>query len=272
LTQFLAETIRLNDLVGGTYLEPYGGGAGAALSLLYSEQVSRIIINDKDPRIFWFWKSVLQHTDEFITLVETSKVTVDVWRGQKLVLRHPSRYTGLQLGFATFFLNRCNRSGVLNGGPIGGVQQNGNYAIDARFNRTELIKKIQKIGLYRERITVSNLDGVTFLRRFNRSHSADLHKCLVYMDPPYFEKARRLYTFYFKDAEHERLAAFLKEDNGFKWIISYDDSAVARRLYPGPKHLLLKSYSVHSAKTGRELVVASRGCRLPRSYFERRVG
>jgi DNA adenine methylase len=267
LTQFLAETIRLNNLVGGTYVEPYAGGAGAALSLVFSEQVSRIFINDKDPGIFWFWKSVLEHTDEFTGLIDRSRVTVDAWKYHKSVLRHPSGHSGLHIGFATFFLNRCNRSGVLNGGPIGGLRQNGNYAIDVRFNRRQLIRKVQKIGLYRERITVSNLDGVTFLRRFAARETNDVRRCLVYMDPPYFGKACRLYTFYFKDADHERLAAYLKERPGYRWIVSYDDSAAIRKLFPGRKIVLLKSYSVHSARTGRELVIASPGCHLPRSYF-----
>ncbi len=270
LTQFLTETIQLNDLVGGTYIEPYAGGAGAALSLLFSEQVSRVVINDKDPAIFWFWKSILQRTDEFIGLIEKTNVTVRMWRRQKSVLQNPSGHSGLEIGFATFFLNRCNRSGVLNAGPIGGVRQAGKYSIDVRFNRDGLIRKVEKIGLYRERISVSNLDGVTFLRRFAGTRNAEKGKCLVYMDPPYFDKARRLYAFYFRDADHERLAGYLRGGPEYQWIVSYDDSAAVRRLYPGEKNVLLKSYSVHSARIGRELVIASRGCLLPCSYFQRR--
>lgn len=267
LSEFLAETIRLNGLVGGTYLEPYAGGAGAALSLLFSELVWQIAINDKDPRIYWFWKSILESADEFIALVESTPVTVKMWREQKSVLRNISQHSGLEIGFATFFLNRCNRSGVLNAGPIGGLKQTGDYPVDARFNKTELIKKIQRIRLYSERISVSNLDGVTFLRRFLGKQTSDNNKCLAYMDPPYFDKAQSLYAFYFKDEDHKRLAEYLKEGSDCRWIVSYDDSKAVRKLYPGKKNVLLKCYSVHSARIGRELVIASSDCRLPGSYF-----
>lgn len=267
LHKLLAETIRLNDLVGGTYVEPYAGGAGAALSLLFSEHVSRIVINDKDPCIYWFWKSVLQHTDEFVHLIEKTSVTVAAWRKQKATLQNASGHSGLEIGFATFFLNRCNRSGVLNAGPIGGLRQTGEYPIHARFTKENLINKIQRIGLYRERITVSNSDGVAFLRRLSARGITEESRCLVYMDPPYFDKAQRLYTHYFKDADHQKLASYLKGDAQHHWIISYDDSKIIRKLYQGEKNVLLKAYSVHSARVGREIVIASPNCHLPKSYF-----
>ena len=43
----------------------------------------------------------------------------------------------LGLGFSTFFLNRTNHSGILNGGMIGGKAQTGDWKLDARFNRSE---------------------------------------------------------------------------------------------------------------------------------------
>ena len=49
-----------------TFVEPFAGGAGAALSLLFAERVSKIIINDLDPAIHAFWKTAVFDTDRLI--------------------------------------------------------------------------------------------------------------------------------------------------------------------------------------------------------------
>jgi DNA adenine methylase len=265
LKTFLARTIELNQIVGGTYIEPYAGGAGAALSLLFGESVSKIYINDKDPHIYSFWKAVLHRTEEFLDLLDKTPVNVATWKKQRSILHDPKIKSFLKIGFATFYLNRCNRSGVLNGGPIGGLHQNGNYSIDARFNRNGLMKRIEKIGLFRERIRVSNKDGVTFLKSIFRRGATIKGKALVYMDPPFFKKAQRLYSFYFKEADHQRLAKYLNGSADFRWVMSYDDTAHVRRLYSGTRKRFLKGYSINSVRVGRELIFASENCSLPHS-------
>jgi DNA adenine methylase len=271
LTEFLSRTIRLNGLEGGTYVEPFAGGAGAALGLLFSEKVCEICINDKDPCIHAFWKSILDHTEEFLERLEQTPVTVRTWKKQKSILRSPHQHPLVEVGFATFYLNRCNRSGVLNAGPIGGMKQDGEYRISVRFNKDRLRKRIEKIALYRERIKVRNLDAVTFLRRIFEKDRIRKDSSLVYMDPPYFEKARRLYAFYFHEADHERLATYLNNNADFRWIISYDDSPSVRELYSACSKLVLRNYSVHSARIGRELLISSRSCSLPTRPFPDRT-
>lgn len=264
ITEFLSKAIRLNRLEGGTYIEPFAGGAGAALGLLFSERVSEVNINDRDPCIYAFWKSLLRHTEEFLEKLKRTPVTVQTWKEQKAIVRDTRKRSLVDLGFATFYLNRCNRSGVLNAGPIGGMKQDGNYGIDVRFNKDRLRKKLEKIALYKDRIRVWNLDGVAFLRRLFKKRGTSRDVSLVYMDPPYFEKAHRLYSFYFREADHERLADYLNQYADFRWIISYDDTPSVRRLYSGSKSVLFKSYSVHSIRIGRELIISSRNCILPR--------
>ena len=123
LTRFLGEIINCNELGDCVYAEPYAGGAGAALSLLYGEYVSRIIINDFDQSIFAFWKSVLTRSNQFLQLVDEAKLTVAEWQHQKRIYRTPNSHSRLRLGFAAFYLNRCNRSGIIcNAGPIGGFR------------------------------------------------------------------------------------------------------------------------------------------------------
>src|SRR6266850_6262136 len=219
---FLARTLELNSLQGGIYVEPFAGGAGAALKLLFSEVVSAIYLNDKDRLIFSFWKSVLDHTDDFLRMLADCRVNVVTWRKQREIVRNASEHSTLEVGFATFFLNRCNHSGVLNGGPIGGLRQDGNYKINARFNKTELARRIERLHLYRERIRISRLDALKFLDQVFESKNIDPKKCLVYLDPPYLEKAHPLYPLYFKTSDHVRLAKFLSKKVDYHWIISYE--------------------------------------------------
>ncbi len=261
---FLARTIELNSLEGGTYIEPFAGGAGAALKLLFSERVSQIYLNDKDPLIFNFWKSVLNHTEDFLRMLAHCKVSVTTWKKQREILRSSSEYSTLEVGFATFFLNRCNHSGVLNGGPIGGMRQRGSYKITARFNKIELANRVERLHLYRERIRISKVDAIKFLVGVFRSKRVDPRKCLVYLDPPYLEKAERLYHLYFQKSDHVRLADFLGRSLDFHWIVSYDDVTPIRRLYTASKKKVLKKYSLHSARVGKELLIASPNCILPR--------
>ena len=268
LKVFLSETVRINGLNECTYIEPFAGGAGAGLALLFSERVSEIYINDKDPCIVAFWRAILSHSDEFLKLISKTPLSVQVWRRQKSILRHRHKHSMLKVGFATFYINRCNRSGVLNAGPIGGINQDGDYKIDARFNKEGLKSKIEKIALYKNRIRVWNQDAVTFLKRVFKSSRLDKEKSLVYMDPPYFEKAKRLYPLYLKEADHRRLAQYLNQKADFRWIVSYDDTEPVRKLYSQTSNSFTKKYSVHSARIGRELLISSPNCELPVSFLE----
>jgi len=72
LKPFFAELIKLNKLEGCTYVEPYAGGAGLALSLLNDGLAARVTLNDADPIIFAFWQAVLNDTDALCSLIESS--------------------------------------------------------------------------------------------------------------------------------------------------------------------------------------------------------
>ena len=268
LTNFLAETIALNGVEGGTYVEPFAGGAGAALNLLFGEHVASIYLNDIDPCISSFWKAILNETEDFVRLVQDSPIDVTTWRAQREIVKNPQGCSLLEVGFATFFLNRTNRSGVFNGGPIGGLDQKGDYAIDVRFNRKELRRKIERIALYRDRITVSGKDAVDLLKQFGESERWPKNSTIVYLDPPYCDKGKTLYSKFFRDAEHTRLADYLNTCGAFRWLVSYDDTSLVRRLYHGEKNVLFMSYFMHTVRIGRELVIASADCELPPQHFD----
>lgn len=243
--------MRANDLTDGTYVEPYAGGAGAALALLITGEAKRIVINDLDPTVYAFWQAVVSHPNDFSALVREATVTVDEWHRQKSIYRARDLANILDLGFATFFLNRTNRSGVLNGGPIGGLDQTGNYKIDARFNRDSLLEKIRLIQLHANRITVLNVDGVAVIKRY-----APQKKALVYADPPYFEKAGSLYLNSFEAKDHERLAKCLNGLAGHRWLLTYDNVPKVGELYECRRREVFSlNYSAHRVVKADEIMV-----------------
>jgi DNA adenine methylase len=110
LAAYVKRLMEDNRLLDSEYVEPYAGSAAIALELLFHEYVSRIHINDVSKPIYAFWKGVLQHTEAFCRLVLKTPLAVAQWDKQKKVLEHPGDYDQIASGFATFFLNRTNRS------------------------------------------------------------------------------------------------------------------------------------------------------------------
>ena len=153
-----------NRLLDGEYLGPYTGDAAVALELLFHEYVSRIHINDVSKPVHAFSESVLDHTEEFCRLILRIPLTVAQWDKQKQLLENSAKYEDIELGFATFFLNRTNRSGILNGGSIGGRNQTVPWRIDARFNAKELVHRVEAIARMREKIKLTRLDALKFLK------------------------------------------------------------------------------------------------------------
>ncbi|MER7857946.1 DNA adenine methylase [Amycolatopsis japonica] len=248
----LKSIVRANNLTAGTYVEPYAGGAGAALALLVTGQVRRIAINDLDPAVYAFWSALVSEPAKFSELVSKAQVTVKEWSRQKEIYLGESS-DQMKLGFATFYLNRTNRSGVLNGGPIGGMDQTGNYKIDARFNKSALLERIRVIGLHSPRITVTNIDGLAVIRRYARRSNT-----LIYADPPYFDKAGSLYLNSFKDADHANLAKCLNGLSETKWVLTYDNVPQVRELYADRRSRLFSlNYSAHRVVKANEIMVYS---------------
>jgi len=254
LFEFFDQVIQRHGWGNVKYIEPYAGGAGAGLSLLVLGKVESIVINDFDPAIYAFWKSILDNPKEFIRLIEITPVTISEWNKQKLVYKIADQSDLLNLGFATFFLNRTNRSGVMNAGPIGGKNQTGNWKIDARYNKTKLIEKIETIAKYRHKITVSMLDGVDVVAKYaNDPHS------FFYVDPPYFVKGAHLYLNAFDIKDHEKLARTLNQYTDTKWLLTYDNEPEIRELYAERNYMPFDlKYSVHhNTHSGSEIMFLS---------------
>lgn len=248
----LRKVIRENNLAGCTYVEPFAGGAGAGLGLLVTGQVSKVVINDLDPAIYAFWASLVTDPDAMIARIQKVPLSVKEWRRHKEIYSSDDADLS-SLGFATFYLNRTNRSGVLNGGPIGGLDQTGNYLIDARFNREALAERVRTLGLFRDEITVTSLDGRTVARKY-----ASRPNTFVYVDPPYFEKAGSLYMNYFRADDHAALAKDLNAKANGHWLLTYDAVPQVDEFY-GDRRIRRfgLNYSAHRVTKATEVAVLS---------------
>ena len=254
LFRFFEEIIEYNHWQDVVYIEPYAGGAGAALSLLITNRVSSIVINDYDSAIYCFWVSILNDTDLFIDMLNHTVTIPEEWRKQKEIYRTADASKPLELGFATFFLNRTNRSGILNAGPIGGHAQNGKWKMDARFNKQALVDKIKLIATYKDRIKVSNIDGLQLIEEY-----AQYQNSFFYIDPPYFVKGAELYLNAFKSDDHEDLAYVLNKHKDVNWVLTYDSVPEIRQLYKNRNYAPFDlNYSAHhDTKSGSEIMVFS---------------
>lgn len=250
----------LNGLGDRTISEPFAGGAGASLTLLFLEETQEIFINDADPAIHDFWWTIVNRPKPFIDLLSKTGVTMSEWRRQRDVYKNPGRVSRLRRGFSAFYLNRCNRSGIImNGGPIGGVKQTGTWKLDARFNKTELRRRCERIAEYGDRIHVSGHDGIDFIK------SRDLESTLFLIDPPYFVKGKTLYLNALNEDYHVALRDRLKSMKNSAWVVTYDDCPQVRRLYRDWTTIrpFTLRYSAGERRAGKEVLIVPHWMRLP---------
>ena len=261
VADFVQCLIKENALLDGTYVEPYVGGGSVALSLLFNEYVRDIYINDKDISIYAFWYSVLHESEALCKLIEDTPINVETWHKLKEIQSNKENVDLLNLGFSTFFLNRTNRSGILKAGVIGGYDQTGNYKIDARFNKDDLINRIQRIADYADRIHLSNEDAVTLVQRLNNEL---FHNVIFYLDPPYYVKGKGLYMNYYNDDDHQDIAKVIDGILNHRWIISYDNVDFIANLYSKYRQETFElNYSASNSGRGKEIMIFSDNMIIP---------
>lgn len=260
LANFFKLLFRVNDLVDGDYVEPYAGGAAVALSLLMENYAARIHINDLDRGVYAFWYAVLNNTDALCRRIVEVRIDMETWHRQRAVYRAKNP-DPLDLALATFFLNRTNRSGIITGGVIGGKRQRGIWRLDARFNKSDLIQRIQKIARHRSRIHLYNEDAACFIKRMARTLPK---RSLFYLDPPYFVKGKsQLYSNYYEEKDH-RIIAELVARLKHLWVVSYDDVPEIRALYNRFRCISYTiSYSTQDRYRGREVMFFADNLMLP---------
>ncbi|MBX3069013.1 MAG: DNA adenine methylase [Thermomicrobiales bacterium] len=262
LAPYLARVLASQSASISTYCEPYAGGAGAGLQLLMDGHVSKLIINDLNPGIAAFWRSVFFNTDAFVQLIAECAVNIDNWHKQRTIYLAPDDHDELELGFATFYLNRTNRSGILSARPIGGLNQTGVWSIDARFNKTDLMRRVRNLGTVSSQIVVREEPAIELVNTLNRRK----HRVFLYVDPPYVVPGEELYMTDHSWTEHQKLKKVLKRSPHL-WILTYDDDNRTRQLYRDFRCLRYGiSHTAQVQKIGREFMFFSRGLRVPDRY------
>ncbi len=261
LAQFIQIVMRENSLLGGHYVEPFAGGAGIAFALLFHEYAFHVHINDLNKFVYAFWHSVIEKTDELCKLINDTPVTVKEWGRQRAIQANPDEHSILDLGFSTFFMNRTNRSGIITAGIIGGKAQSGKWKLDARYNKEDLIARIKKIAMYKNRISIYNKDAADFI--INTLPSLP-RRTLVYLDPPYYHKGQELYENHYYHEDHASLARLVKKKIRQHWVVSYDNVSEVNELYNGYRQMDYKiSYSAQERYKGSELFIFGPNLKIP---------
>lgn len=262
LSPFIEELLTENEITNGHYVEPYAGGAGVGLHLLLNKKVNSIHLNDSDFGIYSFWHSVVNKPDELCKMIASASMTVEEWRNRKAIVKKCDKRKKLELGYSVFFLNRCNRSGVLSAGVIGGLDQTGNYKMDARFSRNDLIRRIEAITKFKDNIFLTNLDAEFYIQNYIPNLPQN---SLIYLDPPYYEKGSELYLNAYKKSDHARLAEVIQTEINHNWVLSYDGVPDIVNLYNKRRHFLYDlQYSAAKVYKGKEIFVFADKLKLPR--------
>jgi DNA adenine methylase len=252
LAPYISTLMSWQDPLPEIYAEPFAGGAGVALKLLVDGDVDRIHINDLNPGIAAFWRAVFDAPEEFADMIDSEDVSLDAWHRWRDVYLNPEGVDDLSLGFATFFLNRTNRSGILTARPIGGLDQAGTWKIDARFNRPNLSGRVRFLGDFAARVTVTELDARVMIRSLGEEAS----RYFVYVDPPYLVQGDQLYMSGLSADDHQGVADALAETDA-RWLLTYDaDARVTATLYATHRCLEFDiRHNAHRNHLGQEYAV-----------------
>lgn len=266
ITRFISNIVEMNGLTG-TYVEPFAGGAGVAINLLLSNKVNNVIINDLDSSVYAFWDSVLNSTNDLIKMIEevpfdfydsinklTPSEKFSYWKSNQDRLnfyRKKDSTHGLNEAFHFFMANRMNVSGIIDGGPIGGKNQNGKYDITSRFNKKKLISKIEKISQQSNRILVKNMEATYFLNKYFEILDKDT---LYFIDPPYFNQGKSLYSHFMTETLHRDISYILNDNNfvnKINWVLTYDTAPQIYELYKSGKNINKYKYEINYSANKR---------------------
>ncbi|NYF40932.1 DNA adenine methylase [Streptosporangium sandarakinum] len=235
LVPVIEELIAANIPPPRLLVEPFCGGATATLRLLGSGAVEHGVLADVDPLVASFWKTAAFDARWLIDAMRELSITVEEWDRWRAAAPRTRRDRALKC----LFLNRTTFSGILHGraGPIGGRTQASAYKIDCRFGIEGLTRRINGVAdlaATGRLLDVWQCDWRSALARIPKKFGAlDDSEVVVYLDPPYVEKAPWLYEWSFESTEHAKLAATLRSDLPYRWLLSYDDTPTVRKLYDG---------------------------------------
>ena len=256
IVPYVEQVIRENGFVGRTIIEPYAGSGIVSLSMLENHVCQNAIMIDKDPLVYAFWRCVFERPHELIECIQNTPIDMNSWYQYSAYRDVVGIYEEdlLDVGMAGLFLNRTCYSGILKAGPIGGHGQESAYTVDCRFQKENIISWIRRLSLLGERVQMVCTNAINYLRELQ-----DGGQSFLYLDPPYYEKGKSLYRYWYKDDDHEELAEYLHDCQN-PWLLSYDDHPRIREMYCDDRVFrrdLRVGYTVGTKRTAPEILISN---------------
>lgn len=209
------------------FYEPFIGGGSVALWIAQIYPDKKIHINDLNPKLINFWKSLHSCPNELVAeLHEVRNMydTKDIEAGRELLkIEQEVLYDDTQFLFnqavAYYVLNKISFSGLTEHGSISAL------AYEKTYNHMN-IDRLTEIATHMENFKIYN-------QHFNEFMLLPKDDDFTFLDPPYQIESSNLYG---KNGEmhsgfsHEEFAESLKKMKG-KWMITYNDNEWLRETY-----------------------------------------
>jgi DNA adenine methylase len=239
------------------------------VALLEAGFAHNIALADKDNLVASFWKTVFSNqASRLAEMIERANVSVSV--REAMVASMPTSH--LARAFKCIYVNRTSFSGILNSraGPLGGRDQASDYTIGCRFNQVRLAARIRELSAFRGSVSFVECQSyVDTVRKVRGLLAAGLPEggLFWYLDPPFFEKADRLYRHVFSESDHQQLHDSLSDLPG-SFVLSYDGGPAAERMYGGDSRAMAVPFGrtsvsmIYAAaerdlRSARELIVSN---------------
>lgn len=260
LCEYVEEFLRVNSLAPEVFVEPFAGGGSIGLHLLGKGLVKKIGLSDKDPLVAGFWRTVFHDGPWLRDKVRKAKVTLTEWEKQHEAKPKSHRDNA----WKCLFLNRTSFSGILSrrAGPLGGKAQKSAYGVDCRFYRETVVQRLTELWDARGHVARVGQADWRETVAWAVKQSNGRQAALVYLDPPFFHKAVRLYNHVFDAADHEEVVKKLAQLK-MPWLLSYDDCPEVVKLFKryGLKYrrtaVRYTSSAQHSGDVKKELVASN---------------
>ena len=199
-------------------LEPFAGGGIVSLTAVMEGLVSRCLMAEIDRDVAAFWHAALRHRMELKEYIRAFNPT----RESVYELAETIPKDVMEHGFRTLVLNRTRRGGILAPGAALSKSGENGKGVGSRWYPDTLIRRLDNIGDYVDRITFCETDGVQLLETVLAEGRSDI---AVFVDPPYTAGGKkagaRLYSH--SDLDHERVFAALNRTNA-NFLMTYDYS------------------------------------------------